>query len=129
MASKDVENKLYLSKSLFVRGLQCHKSLYLHKYKPDLKDEVSEEAQLKFDLGYDVGTLAQHLFPGGVMVPYEGLSLTEQLSMTQSLIGQGTKTIYEAAFSHNDVFVKADTLYHERNRTFNSVKISVCAHW
>lgn len=32
----------YLSKSLFIRGLQCHKSLYLHKYHPELKDEVSE---------------------------------------------------------------------------------------
>jgi len=66
MASKDVKNKLYLSKSLFIRGLQCHKSLYLQKYQPELKDAVTEEAQRRFDVGYDVGALAQQLFPGGV---------------------------------------------------------------
>jgi len=111
MARKSYKSKLYLSKSLFIRGLQCHKSLYLQKYQPGLKDAVTEEAQRRFDVGYDVGALAQQLFPGGVIVPYEGLSLAEQISMTQSLIGQGTKTIYEAAFSHNDVFVKADILH------------------
>ena len=31
--------------------------------------------------------------------------------MTQSLIEQGADTIYEATFSHNDVFVKADILH------------------
>ena len=103
--------KLYLSKSLFTRGLQCHKSLYLQKFKPDLKDAVTEEAQRRFDIGYDVGSLAQQLFPDGVIVPYEGLSPAEQISMTQSLIEQGTDTIYEATFSHNDVFVKADILH------------------
>jgi len=111
MASKVVKNKLYLSKSLFIRGLQCHKSLYLQKYRPELKDPMTKEAQQLFDVGYDVGALAQQLFPGGVIVPYEGLSYSEQLAMTRSLIEQGTKTIYEAAFSHNDVFVKADILH------------------
>ncbi|MCG2741586.1 MAG: DUF2779 domain-containing protein [Syntrophaceae bacterium] len=102
---------IYLSKSLFIRGLQCHKSLYLQKYRPELKDEVSEETQRRFDIGNDAGSLAQQLFPGGVIVPYEGLSHSEQLSMTQTLIEQGIDTVYEAAFSHNGVFVKADILH------------------
>lgn len=104
-------SNIYLSKSLFIRGLQCHKSLYLQKYKPELKDAVSEEAQRRFDIGNDAGSLAQQLFPGGVVVPYEGLSHSKQLSMTQTLIDQGLDTIYEAAFSHNGVFVKADILH------------------
>ena len=114
MARKGGKNHLYLSKSLFIRGLQCHRSLYLQQYQPELKDPVTDEAQQRFNIGYDVGTLAQQLFPGGVVVPYEGLSYSEQLSMTQSLIEQGIDTIYEAAFSHNDVFVKADILHRGR---------------
>ena len=55
----------YLSKSLFIRGLQCHKSLYLHKYHPELKDEISEEQEAKFQTGINVGIYAQKLFPGG----------------------------------------------------------------
>lgn len=103
---------IYLSKSLFIRGLQCHKSLHLQKYRPELKEEVSEETQLRFDMGYDVGSLAQQLFPGGVIVPYEGLSHSEQVDMTQSLIERGVDTIYEATFFHDNVLVKADILHH-----------------
>lgn len=109
--SSDSNNKDYLSKSLFIRGLQCHKSLYLQKYRPELKGEVSEETEKRFDVGYEIGDLAQGLFPGGVIVPYEGLSHSEQIDMTQSLIRQGISTIYEATFFHNGVFVKADILH------------------
>ena len=126
MARKGGGNHLYLSKSLFIRGLQCHRSLYLQKYNPELKSPATEEAQQLFNIGYNVGTLAQQLFPGGVMVPYEGLSYSEQLSMTQSLIEQGTDTIYEAAFSHNNVFVKADIL-HRRKRGWEIYEVKSSA--
>ena len=111
MSSSKIKRGNYLSKSLFIRGLQCHKSLYLQKYRPELKDEITEETQRGFDIGHEVGFLAQRLFPGGLIVPYEGLSYSEQIDMTQSLIGQGIDTIYEAAFSHHGVFVKADILH------------------
>ncbi|TRZ42973.1 DUF2779 domain-containing protein, partial [bacterium] len=101
----------YLSKSLFVRGVRCHKSLYLQKYRPGLKDEVSEETEKRFAAGYEIGDLAQGLFPDGVIVPYEGLSHEQQLEMTASLIAQGCKTIYEAAFFFNGVFIKADFIH------------------
>jgi len=94
-----------------MNGLQCMKSLYLHKHHPDLKDDVSEEQQAKFDAGHDVGELAQQLFPDGSEVPYEGLSLKEQLEKTQYEIAKGTKNIYEAAFQHNNVFCKVDILH------------------
>ncbi len=100
-----------LSKSLFIRGLQCHKSLYLQKFRPELKEEVTPEKQRLFDSGSNVGLLAQQLFPGGVNVPYEGLSYTEQIERTQSLIEQKVDTIYEAAFSYQGVFVKCDILH------------------
>ncbi len=104
-------DNIYLSKSLFIRGLQCHKSLYLQKFSPELKDEVSEETQRRFDIGNAAGSLAQQIFPGGMVVPYKGLSHSKQISMTQTLIEQGRDIIYEAAFSHNGVFVKADILH------------------
>ena len=104
-------NDAYLSKSLFVRGVRCHKSLYLHKYRPELKDEVSDETEKLFNVGYEVGDLAWELFPGGKIVPYDGLSHEEQLEMTASLIAQGCKTIYEATFFYNGVFIKADIIH------------------
>ena len=74
----------YLSKSLYMSGLQCQKALWLHKYRPELKDDVSESQQAVFDAGTDVGILAQQLFPGGVLVPYESLTHAQQLAMTQA---------------------------------------------
>ena len=105
------ENRLNLSKSLFIRGLQCHRSLYLDRYQPELKDVVSEAQQRVFDSGSDVGLLARELFPGGLEVPYEGLTPREQLEMTAAAIKNRTATIYEAAFEHNGVFMKADILH------------------
>ena len=58
--------KYKLSKSTFIRGLQCEKSLYLYKHHYNLKDPVSPQLQAIFNQGHRVGELAQGLFPGGV---------------------------------------------------------------
>jgi len=101
----------HLSKSLFTRGHQCHKSLWLHKHQPELKDEADEDLQARFRSGHEIGKLAQGFFPGGVEVPYDGLSYPEQLAMTRNLIEEGRETIYEATFQHDGVFVKVDVLH------------------
>lgn len=99
-----------LSKSRFIKGLQCHKALYLHIHRPELAGVVTAERQAIFDSGSEVGEAAHGLFPGGVLVPYEGLSHGEQIAMTRQEIEKGTEVIYEAAFSYDDVFVKVDIL-------------------
>jgi hypothetical protein len=106
---KDI-HKVYLSKSLVMKGLRCHKSLYLHKFHPELRDEVSEAQEALFQSGHEVGTYARQLFPGGFEVPYEDLSLEEQLNMTKREIKCGARILYEPAFSYDNVFVKADIL-------------------
>ena len=110
------ENKrtnTYLSKSLFIRGLQCPKSLYLHKYHPELMDEIDESKEMLFKSGHEVGILAQKLYPSGITIPYEGLSKEKQINKTKREIENGAKTIYEASFSYNDVFIKADIMHKE----------------
>jgi hypothetical protein len=99
-----------LSKSLILKGLQCHKALWLSKNPPDFVLPERPELQAKFDLGTEVGILAQQLFPGGVEVPYEGLSFPGQLARTKSLIEGGAQVIYEASFSFSAIFVKVDIL-------------------
>jgi len=109
------QHKSFLSKSQIVKGLQCHKSLYLHKFHPELKDEPSEDLEAKFSSGIEVGSYARGLFPGGVLVEFDGGPLNEQLSKTQAAIAQGVKTIYEAAFSYDGIFVKVDILNKNRS--------------
>jgi hypothetical protein len=104
----------YLSKSLYIRGLQCHKSLYLDRHRPELRGAPTPELEALWASGHEVGDFAHMLFPGGVVVPYDGLTKDEQLAKTREEIDRGTKAIYEATFSHDDVFVKADIIVRNR---------------
>jgi hypothetical protein len=101
----------YLSKSLFMRGIQCPKSLYFQKYRPEWRDEISEDQETLFQSGKEVGLLARELFPGGVEIPYEGLSHSDQLQETQRALTHGIKTLYEATFIFDNIFVKNDLLH------------------
>jgi hypothetical protein len=56
----------YLSKSLYMRGLQCHKSLYLDRHRPELRGEAAPELEALWASGHEVGVYAHMLFPGGV---------------------------------------------------------------
>lgn len=99
-----------LSQSHFVRGLQCHKSLWLHKHRPELRQNQGVAQQAALYNGSDVGLLAHGLFPDGIMIPYDGLTFDEQVIQTQRAIKSGVTTIYEAAFAHNGLLVKVDIL-------------------
>jgi len=108
------DKTVYLSKSLYTRGLQCHKSLYLHKFRPELRGEPTPELEALWKSGHEVGDFAHMLFPGGAIVPFDGLTKEEQLAKTLEEIDRGTKAIYEATFSFDDVFVKADIIVRNR---------------
>lgn len=97
-----------LSKSRYMKGLQCHKALWLSIYNPELRGE-SEATSQAFSQGLKIGELAQDIFPDGVLIPYDGLSFDEQVQETQKVLVKA-KVIYEAAFMHNGLFVKADIL-------------------
>ncbi|MBM4309543.1 MAG: DUF2779 domain-containing protein [Deltaproteobacteria bacterium] len=111
MSVTNTNRAYHLSKSLFIKGLKCHKYLWLEKTRPELKDEISAAQEALFQSGTDVGTLARDLFPGGVEIPYEGLSYAEQLARTAQAIADGVPAIYEAAFSYDGIFMKADILH------------------
>jgi len=98
-----------LSKSSYIKGLQCEKHLYLYKYHYNEMDELSEMQKSIFKRGTDVGELAQNLFPGG-KIAAEGSppNYEKAIQKTRDLIKGGTKIIYEAAFLFNEVLSIAD---------------------
>ena len=109
----------HISKSTFIRGMQCEKSMYLHRHHPELRDEISEEQQAVFTRGTNIGILAQELFPGGVNVqPDDRSQFKEAIEKTKQLIRSGEKVIYEAAVQHKntlafiDILVKEGTGWH-----------------
>ena len=103
--------KYKLSKSTFIRGLQCEKSLYLYKKHYKLKDPISRSLQVIFDQGNQVGLLAQELFPGGVdSSPSSHFKMMESVIKTKEFLDKGESIIYEATFTYNEVLAALDIL-------------------
>lgn len=108
-----------LSKSTFIRGLQCHKSLYLYKNRYFLRDKTPAEQQAKFKRGTDVGKLARELFPGGIDVsPPTPFQYAKAIEQTKKLISRNEPVVYEASFSFNGVLVALDILVHRDGKWY-----------
>jgi len=104
-----------ISKSQYIRGLQCHKSLWLYKHKKNLLSKPDQQTESLFETGHQVGEISKELFPGGTEVEFNAADFKGMLSKTSELIAQGEHIIYEASFSHNGIFVMADILVKNGN--------------
>jgi hypothetical protein len=100
-----------LSKSTFLRGAQCQKSLFLNHNHRELRDQLDESVQHRMALGLQVGELARDLFPGGELARIETpFAAKVALDRTRALIETGTPVIYEAAVQYNGVLTLLDIL-------------------
>jgi hypothetical protein len=105
-----------LSKSSYIKGLQCEKHLYLYKYHYKEMDALSEMQKAIFKRGTNVGELAQKLFPGGEAAAQgDPPDYEKALMKTKALIESGTEVIYEAAFMFNQVLSIADIIVKEND--------------
>jgi hypothetical protein len=103
-------NFAHLSKTLYMRGLQCPKSLWLDRRQPEVRTAPPPDLIARWEAGTEVGRYAQLLFPGGVEVPFDGRTKVQQLAQTRDLLAKGAQSIYEATFSSDGVLVRADIL-------------------
>ena len=91
-----------VTKTDFVRGMQCPKMLWLDRHKPELR-EIPPAVQDRLDRGNDFGDQMMGIFGPYVEVQeyYPGTKHPDQVRMaakTAELIVAGTKIICEAAF-------------------------------
>lgn len=100
-----------LSKSTFIRGCQCVKSLYLYKHFYKTRDPLSPQQRAIFNRGTNVGVLARELFPGGRDAsPPTPFQFARSVTVTREHVDAGVGVIYEAAFSHERVLAAMDIL-------------------
>jgi len=95
-----------LSKSQYIRGLQCPKSLWLYKNRPELKIQKDESI---LQSGINVGDFAKRLFSGGYEVEFNPQDFKGMTQKPKELLEQ-ENIIYEATFSKNDIFAMVDIL-------------------
>ena len=104
-------SKHLLSKSTFLRSVQCQKSLFLYKNHYHLKDPISENQQALFNKGTQIGVIARDIFPGGVDASSkEKFNYQEAINNTKQLIASGAEVIYEAAFQFDGVLAIIDII-------------------
>ncbi len=101
---------MHLSKSQYIRGRQCLKSLWLYKNRPELRT-VSDDAQASlFNTGISIGELARDLFSSGVEITFNPDDFNGMIEKTKELMDNDTKVIYEATFREDGIFAMADIL-------------------
>ena len=93
-ARKDV-----ISKSQYLKGLQCPKALWLYRYRKGLAAPFSKETEQRLALGHSVGELAKQYFSRlgpvvEVRAPFWDVDGAAQ--QTRSLLAEGETVIFEA---------------------------------
>lgn len=103
-----------ITKTDFMRGMQCRKMLWLDKHKPRLR-VIPPEIQQRLDAGNDFGDRAMGMFgPYEEMTVYRpGTRIPDKQAMlarTAEHLALGTPVICEAAFSNYNNYCAADIL-------------------
>ena len=117
---------MYLSKSLYTRGLQCVKSLWLKKYNKAVLTKLDASQQAIFTTGDKVGKLACTLFPKGKEISYDNTSFDEKIKLTKKYLAKEIENIYEATFSYQNILIMVDILHVNKDGSveINEVKSS-----
>ncbi|KZC40394.1 hypothetical protein RHOFW510R12_03945 [Rhodanobacter sp. FW510-R12] len=99
-----------LSKSRIVAGLQCARRLWLGTYQRDAM-ETTPANQTVLNAGNDVGDLARELYGPGLLIGHVENTSKALAETAEALQNKGKRqTLFEAAFQHQDVLVRADVL-------------------
>ena len=95
-----------LSKSKYVRGLQCPKMLWLDINKPEEAESTSDAV---FETGTEVGELARGIFGDYTNVSFDK-NLNNMIKETKELIDKKVPVITEASFLYDNNFCSVDIL-------------------
>jgi hypothetical protein len=100
-----------ITKSSFTIGQRCRKALYLRTHFPHLEKPITSLERKTLKAGNDVGRAARQVFPNGVLI--KSLNISRALQETKQVIEEGVLTLYEAAFSYDNVLIRIDILSRE----------------
>jgi len=117
-----VKDKL-LTKSLYLRGLQCEKSLWLKINNSDVLEDINKSILQIFETGSKVGALACNLFPNGKRISFENTVRDQRIALTKQWIEDGVSTIYEATFEFDGVLVMVDILNRDSDGNFEIYEV------
>lgn len=113
-----------LSKSRFMNGLQCLKSLYLLVHNPELKDPSNSYSEYILNTGTKIGELAREHFDNGLLIKQDYTEHDAAIEATLKTIeDKSIDHIYEAAFLFEDIKIRVDILKNNHNGTFDIIEV------
>ncbi len=116
-----------LSKSSYVKGMQCEKALYLSKFKPDKRTPFSKETLQLFSKGRSFEKQFKDTFLGAYDLPeILGNSISSYPQYTQEILTENKEaTIFEAAILDEDILVLTDVLVKNLNQSYTIYEIKL----
>lgn len=106
---------MYITKTDYLEYTFCRKNLWLKKHKPSLFEglELSDFEKKIIEEGNLADAEARNLFPGGVLVEGEGPEVVKE---TDRLLQKKEAVIFQAAFSVEGFFIRADILVYDKSK-------------
>ncbi len=101
-----------LSKSQYIRALQCPKMLWMDKFMPDKATDINLDSI--FETGNEVGDLARSYFGNYALVDFS-FDKKKMIADTEKFIEDGAVNIAEASFMFDDLFCSVDILHKNAN--------------
>ena len=118
---------MLLSKSLYVKGLQCQKALWLMKYNKTVLTPPDASAKGRFDQGNMVGSLAHKLFPDGREIPFDGTTFNQKIAVTKDWLTMEVP-LFEGTFEFDGVLVMVDVLSRSSGGGFEIYEVKSSTH-
>ena len=113
-----------LSKSRVMGGLQCLKRVYLETYESERMDELDPGRRAILESGRSVGRVARRRWPGGMVADEDPRMHDEAVRQTRAALqGARTRSIYEAAFTHDKIRVRVDILAKDGANTWDLIEV------
>ena len=113
-----------LSKSKYIRGLQCDRALWLDVHNPRLAKYTREQMQ-RFDRGRDFEYAFKATFPDGIDLSAElRRNVDAYPALTAQLLDKEEEIdLFEAGFSYDDVLVLADVVHKRPDGTLDIYEV------
>lgn len=113
-----------LSKSKYIRGLQCDRALWLDVFNPRLARYTAEQMR-RFDRGRDFEYAFKTTFPDGIDLSAElKRNVDAYPARTAELLDKGDGVaLFEAGFLYDDVLVLADVVCQREDDTLDIYEV------
>lgn len=122
-----------LSKSKYIRGLQCDRALWLDVYQPRLARYTAEQMR-RFDRGRDFEYAFKSRFPDGIDLsaelkrnvdayPARTAQLLDDANLSPLTFHLSPLTLFEAGFQYDDVLVLADVVCQRDDGTLDIYEV------